>query len=118
MYLLYLLLSIGLTAWVARTLFRNGQVFLDDALHDERLAKSVNHLLVVGFYLLNLGYATVAIRFSAAVTDTTGAVESLSVKVGLVLLVLGVVHFFNLYVLSRFRRRRLVEIAGPPVPPS
>jgi hypothetical protein len=118
MYLLYLLLSIGLTAWVARTLFHNWQVFLDDALHDERLAKSVNHLLVVGFYLLNLGYATVAIRISATVTDTTGAVESLSVKIGLVLLVLGVVHFFNMYVLSRFRRRRMVEVAGPPVPPS
>jgi hypothetical protein len=118
MYLLYLLLSIALTAWVARTLFRNGQVFLDDALHDERLAKSVNHLLVVGFYLLNLGYATVAIRLSGAVTDATSAVESLSVKIGLVMLVLGGVHFFNLYVLSRFRRRRLVEAAGPPVPPS
>ena len=118
MYLAYLLFSAGLTAWVARVLYRNGQVFLDDALHDERLARSVNHLLVVGFYLLNLGYATVAIRLSGSVVTATDAVESLSVKVGLVMLVLGGVHFFNLYVLSRFRRRRLVESAPPPVPPS
>jgi hypothetical protein len=118
MYVAYLLLSAGLTAWVARVLFRNGQVFLDDALADERLARSVNHLLVVGFYLLNLGYAAVAIRVSDSVTTASDAVATLSVKIGLVLLVLGAIHFGNLYVLSRFRRRRLLEDAPPPVPPT
>ena len=118
MYIAYLLLSAGLTAWVARVLFRNGQVFLDDALGDERLARSVNHLLVVGFYLLNLGYAAVAIRVSSEITTASDAVATLSIKIGLVLLVLGVVHFGNLYVLSRFRRRRLLADAPPPVPPT
>jgi hypothetical protein len=118
MYVAYLLLSAGLTAWVAGVLFRNGQVFLDDALGDERLARSVNHLLVVGFYLVNLGYAAVAIRVSGEVVTASDAVETLSVKIGLVLLVLGAVHFGNLYVLSRFRRRRLLADTPPPVPPS
>jgi len=118
MYIAYLLLSAGLTAWVARVLFRNGQVFLDDALGNERLARSVNHLLVVGFYLLNLGYAAVAIRVSGDVVTAADAVATLSLKVGLVLLVLGVVHLANLYVLSRFRRRRLLADVPPPVPPS
>jgi hypothetical protein len=118
MDLSYLMISIGLTAWVARTLFRNGQVFLDDALGSERLARSVNHLLVVGFCLLNLGYATVAIRVANEVSGPSSAIETLSVKIGLVLLVLGGVHFANLYVLSRFRRRRLLETAAPPVAPS
>jgi hypothetical protein len=118
MDLSYLAISIGLTAWVAHALFRNGQVFLDDALGSERLARSVNHLLVVGFYLLNLGYATVAIRVSNEVSSPSSAIETLSVKIGLVLLVLGGVHFANLYVLSRFRRRRLLETAPPPVAPS
>jgi hypothetical protein len=118
MYLAYLLVSVGLTAWVARVLFHNGQVFLDDALGNEVLARSVNHLLVVGFWLVNLGYATVAIRVSNTVASAADAIESLSVKVGLVLLVLGAVHFFNLYVLSRFRRRRMLELAPPPIAPS
>src|SRR5437763_15127163 len=118
MYLAYLLFSAGLTAWVARVLYRNGQVFLDDALGNERLALSVNRLLVVGFYLLNLGYVAVAIRVSGTVATATDAVQTLSVKIGLVLLVLGVVHMGNLYVLSRFRRRRLLDAAPPPVAPS
>jgi hypothetical protein len=118
MYLSYLTLSLVLTAWVSRTLFRNGQVFLDDALGDERLARSVNHLLVVGFWLLNAGFVAVAVQVDGEVATATNAVETLSIKLGLVLLVLGAVHLFNVYVLNRFRRRRLLETAPPPVEPS
>jgi len=117
MYLGYLVVSVALTIWVARTLYRNGQVFLDEALGDERLAKSVNHLLVVGFYLINLGYVALALKVTGRVGDVTQAVESLSVKLGLVLLVLGGLHFFNLFVLSRFRRRQQLHHA-PPVQPT
>jgi len=118
MYLSYLTLSLVLTAWVSRTLFRNGQVFLDDALGNERLARSVNHLLVVGFWLLNAGFVAVAIQVDGQVATASEAVETLSIKLGLVLLVLGGVHLFNVYVLNRFRRRRLLENVPPPVPPS
>lgn len=119
MYLVYLALSITLTVWVGRTLSRNGKVFLEDAFDDERLASSVNHLLVVGFYLLNLGYVSVAMRVTSTIGDTADAMEELSLKVGLVLLVLGAVHFFNLYALSRYRRTRLRSASGvPPLPPT
>jgi hypothetical protein len=117
-YSIYLVISIALTIWVGRTLFRNGQVFLDDALGNQQLARSVNQLLVVGFYLLNLGYASIALKINALVDTPSVAFEALSLKLGLVLLVLGAIHFFNVYVLSRFRRRRLLDQLPPPVAPS
>jgi hypothetical protein len=117
-YLLYLAVSVVLTVWVARTLLKNGQVFLDDAFGDGRLAQSVNHLLVVGFYLLNLGYVAVALKITQPLRDGSTAMEALAWKLGLVLLVLGGVHFFNLFVLSRFRRHRLLQDAPPPIEPT
>ena len=64
MYLAYLGISVALTVWVARTLHKNGRIFLVDSFHgNEGLADSVNHLLVVGFYLVNIGYVTLALRF-------------------------------------------------------
>lgn len=117
-YCLYLGISIALTVWVARTLFRNGRVFLVDVFHgDESLADSVNRLLVVGFYLINLGYVTLALKLGYDVTSARGSIEALSQKVGWVLLVLGGMHFFNLLVFSRIRRRSFLEIAPPPVEP-
>jgi hypothetical protein len=117
-YTAYLAISIALTFWVARTLRRNGRVFLVDTfLGDERLADSVNHLLVVGFYLINVGYVSLAMKETIRPIDASGSLEMLSSKVGLVLLVLGGMHFFNLYVFTRLRRRALLLHAPPPVDP-
>src|SRR2546426_3752670 len=100
-YLAYLAISIGLTVWVARTLHKTGRVFLVDSfLGNEPLADSVNHLLVVGFYLINIGYVTLALKYGAAAASAQEAMETLSTKIGLVLLVLGGMHFFNLGVFT------------------
>jgi len=105
-YLSYLAISIALTVWVARTLHKNGRIFLVDVFHgNEGLADSVNHLLVVGFYLINLGYVSLALKIGYEVMSMREGIEALSWKVGLVLVVLGGMHFFNLYVFSRIRRR-------------
>jgi hypothetical protein len=116
-YLSYLAISLIATVWVAQTLRHNGRSFLIDAFHGNReLADSVNHLLVVGFYLINVGYVTLALRTRAEVATARSAIELLCDKVGLVLIVLGVMHFFNLYVFNRLRRRGEVDLR-PPFPP-
>lgn len=116
-YLVYLLISVGLTVWVARTLHKSGRIFLVESfLGNEPLADSVNHLLVVGFYLVNVGYVTLALRFGVTAANAQEALESLSTKVGMVLLVLGAMHFFNLLIFSKMRRRSL-ESKLPPVIP-
>lgn len=105
-YLLYLGISIGLTVWVARTLSKNGRVFLIDAFKgNTQLADSINHMLVVGFYLINMGYVTLALRHGVKPENAQQAIEFLSTKVGLVLLVLGGMHFFNLFVIARWGGR-------------
>jgi hypothetical protein len=117
-YLTYLAASVALTVWVARTLHDNGRVFLVDAFDGNAgLAESVNQLLVVGFYLVNVGYVALALKYGAKPFDVRTAIEFFSTKIGLVLLVLGAMHFFNLFVFSRLRRRGMVRHAPPPVPP-
>jgi hypothetical protein len=116
-YLIYLAISIALTIWVARTLHKNGRVFLVDVFHgNEQLADSVNHLLVVGFYLINFGYVSLALKLGYDVSTAQEGIEALSVKVGMVLLVLGAMHFFNLFIFSRMRRRSSAH-SNPPIGP-
>lgn len=118
-YSLYLLISIGLTIWVARTLSKNGRIFLVDCFHqNEPLADSVNHLLVVGFYLINIGFISLFLKLGIEIEAPQGVFEALSNKVGVVLLVLGGMHFFNLFVFSKLRRRALLEQTPPPIPPT
>ncbi len=115
-YLAYLTISIALTVWVARTLHKNGRIFLVDSFHgNEGLADSVNHLLVVGFYLVNIGCVTFALRYGGVPHNAQTALEILSTKVGWVLLILGVMHFFNLLVFSKMRKRAIGERMPPPL---
>src|SRR5579862_7583169 len=113
-YVVYLAVSVGATNWVARTLHQNGNGFLIDAFHGNReLAESVNRLLVVGFYLINVGYVTLALHTTADVSTPRQAIELISDKFGLVLVVLGVMHFFNLYVFNRLRKRGQADLRPP-----
>lgn len=115
-YLVYAALSVALTVWLARTLFKNGEVFLEEVFGDNpRLAASVNHLLVVGFYLLNLGYALITLKAGHDVFTTAEALETLAMKLGSLLLVLGALHMTNLYLFHRIRRRGRIRLAPPPV---
>jgi hypothetical protein len=117
-YALYLAISIALTVWVARTLHKNGRLFLVDAFHgNEALADSINHLLVVGFYLMNVGYVSLALKYGDKASNLQDLLEVLSTKIGAVLLILGAMHFFNLYVFSKMRKRALLHGAPPPIPP-
>lgn len=118
-YSAYLAASVALTIWVAHTLSHNGQIFLDDVFHGNKpLAKSVNHLLVVGFYLINLGYVCLALKLGYDISSLRESVEALSTKVGFVLLVLGGMHFFNMLLFGIIRKSANSDCdSQPPVMP-
>lgn len=117
-YVVYVVISVLLTIWVAQTLHKNGRVFLVDVFSgNEALADSVNHLLVVGFYLINFGYVSLALKMSVYPRDAAEGIESLSWKIGLVLLVLGGMHFFNLLIFNRIHKRPKFNRGNyPPIP--
>ena len=116
-YAVYVVVAVTLTAWLARTLFRNGTAFLHDVFADRpKLADAVNRLLVVGFYMLNLGYALYILRASRGL-DAFEAVQFLVNRLALLLVSLAVLHFVNVFVFWRIRARREQRDMPPPVAP-
>lgn len=105
-YALYLVAAIGMTVWVARTLSTNGEIFLIDCFgHDQNLARSTNHLLVVGFYLVNIGFILLMLQFGREPETVPEAMRFVATKVGLAVLVLGGMHFFNMHAIAKFGRK-------------
>ncbi len=103
-YGIYLTISIGMTIWVARALSANGEVFLVRCFgQDTALAASTNRLLVIGFYLVNLGF--ISYRLNGWVADTVNLIPELGSRVGISLLVLGFMHFFNMNAIAKFGRK-------------
>jgi len=117
-YLAYFFASLGMTIWVARTLHKNGRIFLIDAFSgNQSMADSVNHLLVVGFYLINIGFILLFLRIGEKPADLVEGVEYISTKLGIVMLVLGGMHFFNMFNFSRMRKKAVFRNPPPVLPP-
>jgi hypothetical protein len=108
-YATYLLISVAMTIWVARALSSSGETFLVRCFdQDVDLARSTNRLLVIGFYLLNLGF--ISMRLDGWNLQYTNLIGELGARIGVALLVLGAMHFFNMMMIARMGRaiRRLI----------
>jgi hypothetical protein len=116
-YVAYVAVAVGLTAWLARTLFHNGTAFLHDVFEDRpALAEAMNKLLVVGFYMLNLGYALYVLRAGRGL-DAFAAIQFLVNRLAILLVTLAGLHFLNVFVFWRIRARREQRQLAPPVAP-
>lgn len=105
-YAAYVVISLGLTYWVGNTLHKYGQTFLLDIFdQDEVLPTSINKLLLIGFYLINLGYILVNLITRQAIKTPIDMIELLSEKIGGIVIVLGIMHFSNILILFRMRTR-------------
>src|SRR2546430_407213 len=112
-YFIYIGASVLLTIWVGRTLYRNGRPFLVSVFKEDGLADSVNRLLVIGFYLVNFGAAAILINTGGPPPTVADMLKQTVTRVGVVLLVLGFMHFNNLLVLHVIRR----PLRQKPLPP-
>jgi len=110
-YAFYILISIAITVFVSRTLSKNGEVYLIDGFGGNiTLAKSVNHMLVVGFYLLNLGFVLLRIQATGDLKTLDALLIYLSNNIGIVLFILGVMHFMNMFLIHRFRTTQIAKL--------
>jgi hypothetical protein len=109
-YSIYLLLGISLTLIVGKVLFNRGVVYLQDVFGaNQELASATNQLLRVGFYLLLGGYILLTLKITGEVTTIREVCEVLAGKLGTILVAVGVLHLFNLLLLSTIRKNRIAE---------
>lgn len=110
MYLTYVALTVGITIWVARTLRTHGRVFLTFGQEEQlELNDALSHLLVLGFYLVNFGVISFALKTTSQATNMPTAIELLSSKVGVILLVIGGMHFFILAMFASIRSNTMKQ---------
>jgi len=96
-YLLYLFIILYVVIYVGTMLYRNGIHFLVNTFHgDKVLAMALNKFLIAGYYLVNIGYSIIVLKIWQKVESFQNMVEVLSFKAGIIILMLGIMHLFNL----------------------
>lgn len=111
-YTVYIVIATALTIYVGHTLHKRGRIFILESFNnDAAMTDSVNHLLLVGFYLVNLGFVCLFLNVGAPPANATEGFEYICTKEGVVLLTLGVMHFFNMYNIAKMRKKHLNKMA-------
>ncbi len=106
---IYIVVAVSMTVWLASTLYRNGLELLrqrDD--QQPLLAQATSRLLVIGFALFTLGYAFLLLRVEGEMTGID-ALQFLVQRLGILLVSLGLIHLLNTLIFLRFRRSRVEE---------
>lgn len=105
-YIVYLLITYLITVRVGFIFYRNGRVFILALLHDDvQLTNFINRILLTGYYLLNLGYATVMLSTWDTIHTWKALVLSIVMMTGKIMLTLAVVHFCNMAVIYLIGKR-------------
>lgn len=108
-YLLYFICTYIVTVRAGWIFYRNGRVYILQLTGgNETLTDAINKLLLTGYYLLNLGYAAVAIRSWTDILTLEQLIVSVVSLMAKIMLLLAIIHFFNLlsiYLVSRYRNR-------------
>ncbi|MDQ8185476.1 hypothetical protein [Pelagicoccus sp. SDUM812002] len=103
--LAYITAAIGMTIYVGRVLRIHGMPFLEEAFQDKpALADAINVLLNTGFYLLNLGIIGASLKFTVAANTLVEAIQAAGYRLGIELLILGFIHFFNMRMINKVRK--------------
>lgn len=104
--MVYVIISVIAMIWVSRILYKHGRVFLIDAFPgNEKFAISVNRILLVGFYLINMGFIMMLLRLGGRYGHELYAVQSAAGRIGGVLIVLGIVLYYNMCYFNKLRRK-------------
>ena len=109
-YILYIFITFFITVNVGLILYKNGRIYILEALHhNEELTDTVNKILLIGYYLLNLGYAALMLQYWEQITSYSMLIESVTTMVGRIVLGLAFMHYLNMFIIHKFRHKIIIS---------
>lgn len=103
-YIIYAPIAIYITVIVGWRCYKNGLVYVESIFKDEKVSESINKILLVGYYLTNIGYAIMMIQRWEKVENTIDMINVLSENLASIVMILAILHYLNIITLSMWRQ--------------
>lgn len=105
-YGIYLLITFVVVILVGRICYTNGNTFVLALVSEhEELCQRINRLLLLGYYLMNLGFVAISLVFWETIESIPHLIEILSMRIGFIVVSIALMHYFNLYWLTKYLRK-------------
>ncbi|MFN8326209.1 MAG: hypothetical protein U0T80_10790 [Flavobacteriaceae bacterium] len=102
-YVIYLLITTFIIINVGKICYRNGNIYVSQLIPEhEDLCKKTNQVLLIGYYLLNLGYCAMTLISWDKIISYPQLVEVISVKTATIICIIAMLHYLNIYILTKY----------------
>ncbi len=105
-YSIYLTIGAIIIFLVGRNLHKNGYHLILNLFQNELFTTTINNLLLVGYYLVNIGYLAITVVNFDQLQSLELVLIALADKIGVILLILGILHFNNIIILTLLSARK------------
>lgn len=105
-YALFLTITISMIIRVGKICYINGNVFVLALIPEHKeLCLKINQLLLLGYYLLNIGYCAMALLFWDTILTFPQLIEILIFKIGIIVLIIAIMHYINIILISKYVKK-------------
>ena len=105
-YFVYFAITFLIIVKVGKICYQNGNVFVKQLIpNHEDLCKKINHLLLIGYYLLNIGYCTMTIISWQRIINFTNLIEVISYKTAIIIIIIAIMHYLNILLLTNYIKK-------------
>lgn len=100
-YGIFLILMAFIIVVVGKICYRNGNIFVAELIPGHlALCQQINKSLLIGYYLVNIGYCAVTLSFWSSITSWPMLVEVIALKMAAIIIILSVLHYINIFFLT------------------
>lgn len=112
-YLVYGCITVYIICYVGKLFHSNGRIFILRLFHEnESLTHTTNNILLMAYYLFNIGYSVVQFSFWQKVSALDTMIASVSMKTGILVMILAVTHYLNISLIYFLSKRNYQSITS------
>ena len=100
-YFIFIIIIVFIIVVVGKMCYRNGNIFVAELIPDHlELCKQINKTLLVGYYLVNIGYATMTLASWETIKSLNQLIEVMAINISIIISILSVLHYLNIIILT------------------
>lgn len=102
-YSIYLIITTLIIIKVGKICYQNGTIYVAELIPDHKdLCHKTNTILLLGYYLLNIGYCAMTLISWENIASFPQLVEMIAFKSATIIGIIALMHYLNLYVLTKY----------------
>jgi hypothetical protein len=102
-YAIYLSITIFIILRVGKICYKNGNIYVAELIPNHAdICQKINQILLLGYYLLNIGYCAMTLISWQKIISLTQLTEIICFKTAVIIFIISVLHYLNIIIITKY----------------